>query len=229
VSAHIVVRPTRRRHGIGSALVRRLVELAQLPSPRTVRAWSHGDLPAAASLARTLGWERVRELLQMRLAVDTPLPEPSYPADVDVRTFVPGEDEDAWVAVNAAAFRDHPEQGRMTTDDLLQRERQPWFDPSGLFLAVRNGEVIGSHWTKVHDDNAPTVGEVYVLGVRPDAQGGGLGKALTLTGLRHLRERGLDVMLYVDGDNAPAVAVYEKLGFETTKVDVMYERGVGRD
>jgi mycothiol synthase len=49
---------------------------------------------------------------------------------------------------------------------------------------------------------------------------------LTLAGLRHLAERGLDtVLLYVESDNAPAVRVYEKLGFAVHTSDVMYHRG----
>ena len=67
---------------------------------------------------------------------------------------------------------------------------------------------------------------MYVIGVDPDAQGGGLGKALLLAGLEHLAEQGVgEVMLYVDGDNAAAVRLYESLGFRRTRTDVMYGTG----
>ena len=253
-SAHLVVDPASRRQGVGTALVDAVVTAAGSRGISQVRAWSHGDVPAAAALASKLNWTRTRELRQMLLPRTTPIAAATYPNDVTVRTFVVGEDEPAWLAVNAAAFHDHPEQGHITLDDLRQREDQPWFDPSGFFLAERDGTLLGFHWTKVHagegsgegsgedrgkdpgDDpgDASTdgkagnagnaIGEVYVVGVHPDAQGLGLGKALTLTGLAHLRKSGLDVMLYVDADNAAAVAVYEKLGFTTVNVDVMYDR-----
>ena len=94
-----------------------------------------------------------------------------------------------------------------------------WFDPTGLFVAVRDDEIIGFHWTKIED----TTGEVYVVGIDPAAQGGGLGKALTARGLRHLQDAGVPaVILYVEGDNAPALAVYRKLGFTGFKKDVLY-------
>lgn len=144
------------------------------------------------------------------------------PTDVTVRTFVPGQDDAAWLAVNAAAFAHHPEQGSLTQRDLDDRKAESWFDPAGFFLAFRGDRLAGFHWTKVHERER--LGEVYVLGIHPDEQGGGLGRALTLIGLRHLvHDRGLPTaMLYVDADNAPALAVYERLGFTTHEVDLMY-------
>jgi len=82
---------------------------------------------------------------------------------------------------------------------------------------------VGFHWTKVHADQSPAIGEVYVIGVDPQAQGGGLGRALTLHGLHHLRAAGLgSVQLYVEADNAVALKVYEALGFSVAGVDVQY-------
>ena len=70
--------------------------------------------------------------------------------------------------------------------------------------------MLGFHWTKQH---SPSLGEVYVVAIDPEAQGRGLGRALTLAGLHHLAARGLDeVLLYVESDNAPAIAVYSRLG-----------------
>ena len=130
------------------------------------------------------------------------------------------------VAVNKRAFDWHPEQGMLTEADVVDAEREPWFDPEGFFLAVENAaegdRVVGFHWTKVHSDGT---GEVYVVGVDPDAQGGGLGSALTLAGLRHLRKQGVrETILYVESDNAPAVAVYTRLGFTVRHTNVAYQR-----
>ena len=64
--------------------------------------------------------------------------------------------------------------------------------------------------------------------MNPKAAGRGLGTVLTTAGLQHLRDRGLDsVLLYVDGDNDPAVALYSRLGFEVERTEVQY-RGTPR-
>ncbi|MET8248543.1 mycothiol synthase [Streptomyces sp. NPDC005202] len=217
-AAELVVHPAHRGRGHGRALGSALLAA----SGRRLRVWAHGGHSAARHLAQVLGLTLFRELRQMRRPLtDFDLPEPTLPEGVTVRTFVPGEDDAAWLAVNAEAFAHHPEQGALTQPDLEDRKAEPWFDPRGFFLAEREGRLIGFHWTKVHAEER--LGEVYVLGVRPGAQGGGLGKALTLIGLRHLAAQGLPTaMLYVDADNKAAVSVYERLGFTTYETDLMY-------
>ena len=138
-----------------------------------------------------------------------------------------GRDEDEWLSLNRRAFAAHPEQGAWARHDLEVREREPWFDPAGFFIADRDGAMTGFHWTKVHGPaaGAGAMGEVYVVGVDPGERGSGLGRALTLAGLRYLRERGLaQAMLYVDEDNVPAIRMYQALGFTRWMADAMYWR-----
>ncbi|GAA3472057.1 mycothiol synthase [Nonomuraea roseola] len=223
-SGELVVHPAFRRQGLGATLLRAVLEV----SGGRLRLWAHGDHTGAAALAASAGFERMRSLWQMRRSLFAPLPASSLPEGVRLRTFVPGQDEEAWLKVNAAAFAHHPEQGGWTLDDVRLREGEPWFDPEGFFLAYRDERLVGFHWTKIHGSSSEEhghepLGEVYVVGVDPSQQGTGLGKALTLAGLRHLRSRGLaQAMLYVDEANTAAIRLYESLGFNRWDVDVMY-------
>ena len=215
----LVVHPAHRRSGHGTRLVAEILAHTDRP----LRIWSHGDHPAAVRIAERAGLARVRELLKMRLDATTDVPEAVWPEGVSVRTFVPGRDEAELVAVNGRAFDWHPEQSQLTVEELAATEQESWFDAKGFFLAVDPaGTIVGFHWTKVHPGR---VGEVYVVGVDPAAQGGGLGRALTLVGLHLLRDAGLgETILYVESDNSPAVAVYTRLGFTIAETDVAYQR-----
>jgi mycothiol synthase len=228
-AGELVVDPAYRRRGLGRALADAMLADATTGGAGEpgLQVWAHGDLPAASALAAAAGFRRARSLWQMRRPLAEPLPEPRLAAGIEVRAFRPGQDEDAWLALNATAFATHPEQGSWTTTDLDQREREAWFDPAGFFLAVRGDRLAGFHWTKVHPAQGgdPAIGEVYVVGVDPAERGTGLGRALTLIGVRHLRDLGLgEVLLYVDESNVAAVRLYESLGFARWSADVMFSR-----
>jgi mycothiol synthase len=219
----LAVHPEHRRAGTGSALLEEALT-------GTARVWAHGDGAPARALAARAGLVSVRELWQMRVdltAVELPgLPQRE---DVVLRTYAGADDDEAVLAVNNAAFSWHPEQGGWSRQDIADRRTEPWFDAAGFFLAEDAAEdaLLGFHWTKVHpsEGGEPPLGEVYVVGIAPAAQGRGIGRLLTLAGLLHLRDAGLaTVLLYVEGDNAAAVHTYERLGFARFHVDRAWAR-----
>jgi mycothiol synthase len=228
-SAEIAVDPHVRRQGLGRHLIEDLI--AHSPDGR-LRLWAHGEQAGAADLATSMGFTRSRVLWQMRRSLYAPLPRPVLPDGVELRPFRVGVDEDAWLAVNARAFAALPDQGRWDRDDLEMRIREPWFSADGFLMAWRGDRLAGFHWTKVHGGSLSStghqhaaIGEVYVVGVDPGEAGIGLGRALTLAGLHHLR--GLDLsqaMLYVDTTNTRAISLYEGLGFARWDTDVLFRR-----
>lgn len=228
-AAELAVHPAHRGAGVGADLVARLESLT---GDHRLRLWAHGRLPGAQTLAERLGYREARVLFQLRRSLLSGLPTVELPEGITLRSFVVDQDEAAWTEVNNRAFADHPDQGGWTLHQIRTREKEPWFDPAGFLLAVRpDDSIAGFHWTKIHgarehgDHAHKEIGEVYAVGIDPSMQGKGLGKSLTVAGLRYLRGRGLDqVMLYVDESNVGAVTLYERLGFTTWGVDVSYRR-----
>ncbi|MEY3691672.1 MAG: acetyltransferase MshD, partial [Actinomycetota bacterium] len=139
--------------------------------------------------------------------------------DLRLDEFRPGADEEEWLAVNNAAFTQHPEQGGWTLDTIVSRQAEPWFDPSLFLLHRSDGAIDGFCWMKMHPEEQNTgahvTGEIYVIGVHPSAASRGLGRRLAVAGLVRAHEAGAhEAMLYVDSVNERAVDMYRALGFE---------------
>ena len=228
-SAEIVVAPNARNQGIGSELVSAIIEA----SGSRLRLWSHGDLPSAQSIAQRHGFQRVRTVVQMRRSLGDPIPD--LDNSIPIRSFLVGLDEKAWLELNNAAFAGHPEQSDWSERDLAIRISESWFDASGFLVAEIDRQMAGFCWTKVHGghthqhspddpihDHDP-IGEIYIMGVSPNHRGRGVGRALTIAGLRYLRYQGIfSAMLYVDSSNESALKLYPSLGFTEWGRDVLY-------
>jgi mycothiol synthase len=227
-SAELVVHPQFRQRGIGSELIVALKQRAQ-----RLRLWSHGDLPGAQELARKNDFHRIRTVIQMRRSLNDPIPVDE--SAIEIRPFAPGLDNKTWLALNNRAFLGHPEQGNWSARDLDIRLAEEWSDPRGFLLAFHGGVATGFCWTKIHGghshqhsakevlhDHDP-IGEIYIMGVDPDHHGKGIGRALTIAGLKHIRQQRIfSAMLYVDELNSPAIALYSSLGFTEWGRDVLY-------
>ena len=187
---------------------------------RGLRVWVHGLHGTGA--APLPGLEVVRSLDRLHRALPAPPPEP-LDASVSIRNFRPGIDDVTWLALNAASFAEHPDQGALALEDLTARIAEPWFDPAGFFLAWEGTELIGFCWTKMHRDAWRAVGEIYVIGVAPHQEGRGLGRTLLRRGLARMVEVGMDeAMLYVESDNRAAQRLYASEGFDVEWRDLCW-------
>ncbi len=183
------------------------------------RYWALHGGPEHDRLALAHGFHLERELLQLRV----PLPLVDAGPALATRAFVPGTDEEAWLRTNNRAFAGHPEQGGWGLGTILDREREPWFDPEGFRVYEVDGRIVGSCWTKLHAGTSPLMGEIYVISVDPELHGRHLGRGLAVAGLSWLTDAGARTgMLYVDGANLAAVGLYRSLGFTVHHADRAY-------
>lgn len=227
-AAGVVVDPARRDGPVTAALVGGIVEHVERAGPGEIVLWIFDPTDTDDDRMAAAGFTPSRDLLQMRVAL--PLDEVArWPEGVTVRRFLPGTDEEAWLAVNNRAFGNHPEQGGWIASTLERRMTEPWFDPDGFLLAwsTEPPGLAGFCWTKIHPPGSDDagLGEIFVIGVDPDHQSTGLGRALVVAGLESLAARGVRTgLLYVDGANMPAVGLYRALGFTVHRRDRAYRR-----
>ena len=236
-AVEVVVHPDRAGSGIPEALLTEVRGLVGRAGGGLLFVWVHRVQDAGSTVVASMGFEVQRELAFMVRPLTSVPSVPELPEGVTVRPYREGTDDAAFLAVNNAAFAGHPENGDWDEQEFAERRSRSWFDAEGLLLAWRVEDdaerCLGFHWTKWHghdSDEVPAhepVGEVYVLGIAPEAQGLGLGRALLRAGLAHLHSRGCrQAILYVDLANAGAVALYESEGFQTSYAEVCYAEDV---
>lgn len=245
LNAELVVHPAHRRRGFGTLLLHGVLALAREEGAGELHLWSYGDLAGARNLAERVGCTPERVLLQMDVPAERLPRPPAVPAGVRLRAFEPHRDAYAWLALHNRVFADHPEQGAWDAGDLQARLEQPWFAGRDLLLAEdeASGAMLGFCWVKLPPARAarpaPALGrgagqapattaapgEIYIVGVDPAARGRGLGRFLVVAGLAHVRAAGRPgATLYVEADNAPAIRLYQQLGFTTRWQHVCYRR-----
>jgi mycothiol synthase len=225
------------RGDVDDALFDGLVSATSSLGGGRLELWARAAGPAEDARAARFGLQLRRRLLQLRRALPM---EGSGSASTAVRPFRVGLDEQAWLELNARAFGDLPDQGGWTLAALSAREHQPWFDPAGFLLHEEGGRLLAFCWTKLHvtattsngaarsggmatTGLAPLIGEIYVIGVDPSAQGRGLGKAMLRQGCDHLlRCHATEVMLYVDATNVAGLGLYASTGFAEHHEDHCY-------
>jgi mycothiol synthase len=237
---HVAVDPGHRHGGEGEVVRPTLIRTAlshtqantrantQEHAQGHVRLWLMQATDLDDAEAARLGFQPERDLLQMRVPLPLPPATAASARPVQTRAFRPGLDDEAWLTINNKAFAGHPEQGGWTLEDLHARTEADDFDPDGFLMAdsADGTGLVGSCWTKVHHENDPVMGEIYVISVDPARHGEGWGRALTVAGLQWLAGQGITVgMLYTTASNTAAVKLYESLGFTTDHVDRAYLSG----
>ncbi len=220
-SATWTIDVSHRRDGteVGAELASALEDIAAAGGG-PVELWIHDVDDSADAAATAAGFEAFRDLWQLRC------PLPAEPSTLVTRPYTDA-DADAMIAVNNRAFSWHPEQSGLNRDRLATTMSEGWYNPDGFRIYERDGEILGFCWTKIHTDEDPVIGEIFVIAVDPSAHGQGLGSPMTRAGLDWIAAQGIDhAMLYVESDNDAANRVYERIGFAHHRTERAYRRTI---
>ena len=217
----LIVRRSARRRGHATRLLvpgRAIARRHGYPWLRVMVPLDPASEGRAFATAR--GFTYDSSMWSMRLPAGHPVPTPKFPADLIVRWLELDRDEEAYVELVNEAFLDHPSPLRVSVAEIRNVHAQAGFDPRMVLLlaAPRDpGRLLGfARVDRYTDDAGTAIGEVRLIGVRPEARGRGLGRELLRWGITEVRQRGAShVILSVEGANDRALGLYLREGFTT--------------
>jgi mycothiol synthase len=235
------VRQDRRRQGIGRALLgwserhsAGLVAAGEAPRPELPHVLGFGvleSLPAALAFAASTDYARIRYGFEMRRRLDEPIPEFDLPEGLELRPVREADHRQIWDA-DVEAFLDHWEPRDRAEGDFEAAFTYPEIDTTLWRVAWAGDEVVGSVMNYIFaEENAKLgveLGWLSHVSVRKPWRGRGVAKALIVSSMRALRERGMSVAaLGVDGENPTgALALYEGLGFYRHQMWIAHRRSL---
>jgi ribosomal protein S18 acetylase RimI-like enzyme len=178
--------------------------------------------PAAGGAVRPARLDGAAPLLAHAPRARHPVPEPVWPAGVEVHDLRRPDDERPVHALVQRAFAEiggeHERPFAQWAASLLDSDR---FDPSLCLVATVSGEVVGT----ALGQQTPDYGFVRQLAVDRAHRGRGLALALLHESFRRHRDRGLPAtVLGVDAGNPTgALALYEKAGMRVVEEFTRWE------
>lgn len=155
-------------------------------------------------------------ILRLDMRNYTPQPPP-IKAGYNLRTFREN-DERTWADVKNAVFGSSSTSEEFWTQTFLGVNKRLDFAPDGFFFAEKDGEPVGICAGIVLHDRKK-IGGTYPggigwTGVHEDHRGVGLGRALMVSSLNYLHNRGIAVTeVGTQFYRTAAVNLYESLGF----------------
>ncbi|MFH1952956.1 MAG: GNAT family N-acetyltransferase [Pseudomonadota bacterium] len=225
-----LVHPRYRRKGMATKLFPCAMQRAKELGAKLTQVSIPETNVAAKSLVSSLGFKFIRRFLELKLDFyNIRLPDVKHGACI-IRELQSGE-ENKLTEIQNRSFLGTWGFNPNTTEEILYRINLSGCAPEDVIMAYEGDKPIGYCWTKVRpEENAAgreAGGQIHMMGVDPDYQEKGIGKEILLTGLAHLRSKGIEVVeLTVDSENQAARSLYGSVGFEVCSTTEWYEKAV---
>jgi len=146
-----------------------------------------------------------------------------------IREFVKGEDEEVWLTIRNEAFKEYDDFRPGTMEDMEIWEKDPGFDPVGMFIVELNGEAVGRVQAYVDKQREEKKGFIRELGVVPRFRRKGIGRKLAKKAIENLKGRGMEtVQCWIRDDKSIPKHLCESLGFKVIRVFSTMRRNLNR-
>lgn len=169
--------------------------------------------------------------LHLVRALDMPIPRPEIPAGFAIRPVAGEQEVPALVALHRAAFG----TANMTVEERLAMMRVPEYDSELDLLAVApDGRLAAYCFCSISQEENQRSGrnEGYTdpIATHPDFQRRGLARALLLTGLHKLKQRGVAAaVLGTSSENVPMQRSALAVGFRIQSATLWFTKDVLRE
>lgn len=136
-----------------------------------------------------------------------------------IRRFVQGIDEEDWVGVWNATYKEFEWTGRqMTIDEFRINEKAPEFDSQGRFIAELDEQPVGIIHAHVDKLRKEKKGFIRSFGIVPEFRGKGIERELVETAVEELRSRGMKfVQAWTAESREDRIRLWETLGFKLVR------------
>ena len=223
--AEATVHPDARGRGIGTAILewteRRAVERANEGTEIRVGQTVVDTNTDAISLFGRHRYTPRHTSWVLRLPDDVTIDHPPLPRGIVIRPFDFDREEGQVYRVVEDAFNEWPTREPSTFEEWQSGvTRRTDFDPTLLFVAVADREVVGVSFGIAYDDE----GWVQQLAVRRDQRNQGLAKALLRTTFDELRRRGSPAVGLSTDSRTGALDLYVDAGMVVRASYTHYSR-----
>jgi mycothiol synthase len=191
----------------GEGCIRKTLSNGEL---RTLDTSCREDYAKRIAFLKTFGFQQTEgSTIGMMCDLSKPIPEPKLPQGFVIRPIAGSQEAEAVAAMHRAAFGTE----YMTTENRLTIMNTSEYEPSlDLIVIAPSGAIAANCICSVNE--VSRIGNTDPIATHPNYQRMGLARALLLTGLGTLKERGMSfAQLGTRGDNIAMQRTAESVGF----------------
>lgn len=225
--ANIVIHPDWRQHEIGSALLTRVIERARQLEAASVQIYANTRRPEASGFLQKHGFSPQGAYTELRLSIGVRLPPVIWPYGYTMRSYA--EIGDVSILTQAMNLAYIPLWGHHEVTEDEMAAWLPELNPHNIFLVFsEKGRVVGISRVELSPErtakNGVPTGYIDAPGVVPQHRRLDLYRALVLTGINWLQDRGqTTVEMESWGDKLEVLKMYRELGFKDLRQLICYQ------